>query len=56
MAMPEYSLSAIETMLRELPRAEFRARLRRDLERMGTTMMTTAKCRQQARSARDFGR
>jgi PhnB protein len=42
MAMPEYSLSAIETMLRELPRAEFRARLRRDLERMGTTMMTTS--------------
>ena len=39
--MPEYSLSAIESMLRDLPRAEFRARLRRDLERMSTTMMTT---------------
>jgi uncharacterized glyoxalase superfamily protein PhnB len=37
--MPDYSRSQIETMLRDLPRPEFRARLRRDLERMGT--MTT---------------
>jgi PhnB protein len=31
MAMPEYSLSALDTMLRDLPRPDFRARLRREL-------------------------
>ena len=40
--MPDYSRSQIETMLRDLPRSEFRVRLRRDLERMSTTMMTTS--------------
>jgi PhnB protein len=38
--MPEYSLSQIEAMLRDLPRREFRERLRRDLERR-TAMTTT---------------
>jgi PhnB protein len=37
--MAEYSRSQIETMLRDLPRPDFRARLRRDLERKGS--MTT---------------
>jgi uncharacterized glyoxalase superfamily protein PhnB len=39
MAMPEYSLSAIETMLRDLPRAEFRARLRTELQRKARSFM-----------------
>jgi len=38
--MPEYSLSAIETMLAGLPRPDFRARLRRELQRR-TAMTTT---------------
>jgi PhnB protein len=42
--MAEYSRSQIETMVRDLPRPDFRARLRRDLEREGTmTTMTTMK-------------
>src|SRR6185295_2313307 len=40
-AMAEYSRSQIETMLRDLPRPDFRARLRRDLERESTMTMTT---------------
>src|SRR5262245_20978591 len=42
-AMAEYSRSQIETMLGDLPRPDFRARLRRNLERVGamTTTMTT---------------
>ena len=36
--MPDYSLPRIEEMLRELPRAEFRARLRSDLERTAAAM------------------
>jgi len=39
--MPDYSRSQIETMLRDLPRSEFRVRLRRDLERVGTMATTT---------------
>lgn len=39
--MPEYSLPRIEELLRDLPRGEFRARLRRDLERRAAAMTTT---------------
>jgi PhnB protein len=38
--MPEYSPSRIEEMLRDLPRREFRARLRSDLERRAASMTT----------------
>ncbi len=41
--MPDYSLSTIATMLRDVPRPDFRERLRRDLERkIAMTTMTTA--------------
>lgn len=39
--MPEYSLRRIEDMLRDLPRREFRTRLKRDLERTAASMTTT---------------
>ena len=39
--MPEYSAPRIEEMLRDLPRRDFRARLRRELEGRAASMTTT---------------